>query len=59
MEMVPGPLCGSDDIIAPIESNPGTDIPRNCDERHWIGPTYAKSRLFRKCIDRHSPLVGN
>ena len=59
MEMALGPLCGPDDIIAPMESNLGTDIPRNYHERNLLGSTYAKSRLFRKCIDRHSPLLGD
>lgn len=58
MEMALGPLCGPDDIIAPMESNAGTSIPRNFHERHLIGRSYAKSRLFRKCLDRHSPLLG-
>jgi hypothetical protein len=42
-----------------MESNLGTDIPRNYHERNLLGSTYAKSRLFRKCIDRHSPLLGD
>ncbi len=58
MEMALGPLCGPDDIIAPMESNTGTGIPRNYHEPHWLGRTYAESRLLRKCINRHSPLVG-
>lgn len=59
MEMALAPLCGSSDVITPMESNANTDLPRNFYENTWIGRKYAKSRLFRKCIDRHSPLLGN
>jgi hypothetical protein len=58
MEMALGPLCGPDDIIAPMESNLGTDIPRNYHATSMLGRAYAKSRLFRKCINRHSPMLG-
>lgn len=58
MEMALGPLCGPDDIVTPMESNEGTDIPRNHYEKTLIGRTYAKSRLFRKLIDRRSSLLG-
>jgi hypothetical protein len=58
MEMALGPLCGPDDIITPMESNRDTRIPRNYHEARWIGRAYAASRLFRKCIDRRSPLLG-
>lgn len=58
MEMALGPLCGPDDIITSMETNEGTGIPRNYFEKNWIGRTYATSRLFRKCINRHSPLLG-
>ena len=57
--MALGPLCGDEDIVAPMESNWNTDVPRNYHEDNWLGRTYAKSRLARKCIDRHSPLLGN
>jgi hypothetical protein len=52
-------LCGADDIIAPMESNIRTEIPRNYHEDTLLGRTYARSRMLRKCIDRHSPLLGN
>lgn len=58
MEMALGPLCGEEDIIAPMESNAATEIPRNFHEDTWIGRSYATSRLMRKCIKRHSPLLG-
>ncbi|MEO0509050.1 MAG: sulfotransferase family 2 domain-containing protein [Verrucomicrobiota bacterium] len=58
MEMALAPLCGADDIITPMESNVGTDIPRNFHEDTLMGRSYARSRLFRKCIDRHSPRLG-
>jgi hypothetical protein len=58
MEMALGPLCGPDDIVTPMESNAKTDIPRNYFEEKFLTRLYARSRLTRKCIDRHSPLLG-
>lgn len=58
MEMALAPLCGPDDVVTPMESNNHTDLPRNFHEQNWIGRTYGKSRLFRKCIKRHSPVLG-
>ena len=58
MEMALASLCDTEDVITPMESNVSTDIPRNFHEENWIGRTYAKSRLFRKFIKRHSPLLG-
>ncbi len=58
MEMALGPLCGPEDIITSMETNEGTGIPRNYHADTIIGRSYAKSRLFRKCVDRRSPLLG-
>jgi hypothetical protein len=58
MEMALGPLCGPDDVVTPMESNESSGIPRNYHEATLLGRTYAKSRLARKCLDRHSPLLG-
>jgi hypothetical protein len=58
MEMALAPLCGPDDIVTPMESNAKSGLPRNFHEDTLIGKTYARSRLFRKCIDRHSPRLG-
>ena len=58
MEMALGALCGPDDIIAPMESNAGTAIPRTSHGRLLTGHGSARPRLLRKCIDRHSPLLG-
>ena len=58
MEMALGPLCGPEDIITSMETNEGTGIPRNYFEDTLIGRAYAKSRLFRKCVSRQSPLLG-
>jgi hypothetical protein len=58
MEMALGPLCGPEDIITSMEDNEHTGIPRNYYADTFIGRGYAKSRLFRKCIDRRSPLLG-
>ena len=43
MEMALGPLCGPDDIIAPMESNIGTGIPRNYHEDTFLGRGYASN----------------
>lgn len=58
MELALAPLCGPEDVVTPMESNANTELPRNFHEDSWIGRAYAKSRLFRKCIKRHSPLLG-
>ena len=58
MEMALAPLCGQDDVVTPMESNLQTDIPRNYYEKNLIGSMYSKSRLFRKCIHRHSGVLG-
>ncbi|MBC7979765.1 MAG: hypothetical protein H7Y36_04295 [Armatimonadetes bacterium] len=59
MEMALGPLCGADDIITPMESNATSGIPKNFHSRNLIGRSYAKSKLLRKCINRHSPILGS
>ena len=59
MEMALGPLCGPDDIVTPMESNSDTDLPRNYHEDTFLGRIYARSRWVRKCINRHSPIIGN
>jgi hypothetical protein len=58
MEMALAPLCGPEDVVTPMESNADTELPRNFHEDSWIGHTYANSRLFRKCIKRHSSILG-
>lgn len=58
MEMALGPLCGPDDIVTPMESNRDTDIPRNFHADTLLGRAYAKSKWVRKCLHRHSPLLG-
>ncbi len=58
MEMALGPLCGPDDVVTPMESNRHGDIPRNFHADTLIGRAYAGSRLFRKCVNRHSPVLG-
>jgi hypothetical protein len=58
MEMALAPLCGPHDVITPMESNAQSEIPRNFHEDHILGRLYSRSRLARKCIDRHSPLLG-
>lgn len=58
MEMALGPLCGPDDIVTPMESNVDSGIPRNYHEKRLLARAYAGSRWVRKCINRHSPLIG-
>lgn len=58
MEMALGPLCGPQDIITPMESNAQSEIPRNFHEDNVLGHLYSRSRLARKCLHRHSPLLG-
>lgn len=58
MEMALGPLCGPADIVTPMESNVDSGIPRNFHEDNMLGRTYARYRWVRKCVDRHSPLLG-
>ena len=58
MESALAPLCGPEDIITPMESNRLTDIPKNYHENNVIGKVYAQSKLFRKCINRHSNFLG-
>jgi hypothetical protein len=59
MEMALAPLCGPDDVVTPMESNAHTDIPRNYYEDKLVSRIYASSRWARKCINRHSPILGN
>ncbi|PAW60810.1 MAG: hypothetical protein B9S37_07620 [Verrucomicrobiia bacterium Tous-C3TDCM] len=58
MESALAPLCGPEDIITPMESNRLTDIPKNYHANNVIGKVYAQSKLFRKCINRHSNFLG-
>ncbi|HEX5791431.1 MAG TPA: glycosyltransferase family 25 protein, partial [Luteolibacter sp.] len=58
MEMALAPHCGPDDIITPMESNRDSDIPRNFHEDTRLARAYASSRWVRKCVGRHSPLLG-
>lgn len=59
LEMALAPLCGPDDIITPMESNADTDLPRNFHGDAFLDRLYAKSRMTRKMINRHSPLLGS
>ncbi len=58
MEVALAPLCGPEDVVTPMESNADTELPRNFHEDSLIGRCYANSRLFRKCVKRHSPILG-
>lgn len=58
MEMALAPFCGPDDIITPMEANRGSAVPRNYHEATLLGKSYASSKWVRKCLNRHSPLLG-
>jgi len=58
MEMALGAQCGPEDVVTPMESNAATALPRNFHEPSWLGRNYARSRMLRKCIGRHSPWLG-
>lgn len=58
MEVALGRLCGPDDIITPMESNADSGVPRNFHSKSLLGRIYARSRLLRKCIDRHSGMIA-
>lgn len=50
--------CAPDDIVSHMEDNIGNGIPRNYGPDSWIGPAYNRSKLLRKIVGRHSPLIG-
>lgn len=58
METALGPLCGPEDVVAPMESNASSTVPRNFHENTSLGRFDARSRLLRKFLNRHSPLLG-
>ncbi|MCK5515440.1 MAG: sulfotransferase family 2 domain-containing protein [Desulfobulbaceae bacterium] len=58
LEMTLAPLCAPDDIVTPMESNARTDAPRNFHGDAFLDKLYAKSRLSRKVINRHSALLN-
>lgn len=58
MEMALASLCGPEDIVTPMESNARSGLPRNFHEPTLLGRSYARSRLLRKLVNRHSPLLG-
>ena len=57
LEMALGALCGPDDIISSMETNDDSGIPRNYHGTQFLGRLYARSRLTRKLINRHSRLI--
>lgn len=50
--------CGEDDIVSHMEDNIASGIPRNYGPSSRWGRGYNDSKLLRKVIDRHSPLLG-
>jgi hypothetical protein len=58
LEMALGEVCGPDDIISSMETNDDSGIPRNYHGTHFFGRLYARSRLFRKLANRHSPMIA-
>jgi hypothetical protein len=58
LEMALGALCGPGDVISHMEDNLDTGIPRNYLPDSTLGRAYGRSRLLRKLVHRHSPLLG-
>ena len=50
--------CDAGDIVSHMEDNIASGIPRNYGPTARIGASYNRSRLLRKLINRHSPLLG-
>ncbi|WP_439107503.1 hypothetical protein [Congregibacter sp.] len=50
--------CAEGDIVSHMEDNIASGIPRNYGPESWIGPAYNSTKLIRKLIGRHSPLLG-
>jgi hypothetical protein len=50
--------CGEDDVVSHMEDNLATGLPRNYGPTTALGPLYNRSRLVRKLLGRHSPLLG-
>ncbi len=50
--------CGPDDIVSHMEDNIDSGGPRNYGPTSVLGPLYNSSRLLRKLVHRHSPLLG-
>jgi hypothetical protein len=58
LEMALAARCGPEDIITPMDSNRGTNIPRNFHGTAPLDRLYVQSRFTRKFINRHSPLLS-
>jgi hypothetical protein len=54
MEIALGALCGPEDVVTPMAPNVG----QNFHDPSWLARSYASSRILRKCLNRHSPLLG-
>jgi hypothetical protein len=50
--------CAADDIVSHMEDNLSTGVPRNYGPTSRLGALYGRSRLLRKLLHRHSPLLG-
>ncbi|MEL7046586.1 MAG: sulfotransferase family 2 domain-containing protein [Pseudomonadota bacterium] len=50
--------CGPDDVVSHMEDNIATGIPRNYGPTSRLGSAYRRSRMLRKLVGRHSPLLG-
>ena len=59
IEMALAPLCDQGDIVTTMESNIHTNVPRNFHGESLVERCYARSRYFRKLIDRNSKLLAH
>ena len=50
--------CAAQDIVSHMEDNIASGLPRNYGPTSALGPWYNRSRLLRKLVHRHSPLLG-
>jgi hypothetical protein len=50
--------CGEEDIVSHMEDNIASGVPRNYGPGGRLGDAYNRSKLLRKLIHRHSPLLG-
>ena len=56
-EKAVGPLCGSADVVTPMDELRPEEYAKNYYPNTLLGRFYAKNRLFRKCISRRSSLL--
>lgn len=50
--------CAAEDVVSHMEDNLDSGVPRNHGPDARLGGPYRRSRLLRKLVHRHSPLLG-